>query len=285
MFLIPKKTHHKALPYSIKKESRIEIKKAVPKGIVKRESTEVTQKPSIAKLKAIPVIPKKEAPKKKRGEIAIVIDDWGYSANHLDILAEIKLPLTLAILPFRDYSQKIAEFGHQHNFEIIIHMPMEPEEQERVGLEPATLMTAMSSKIIIRILNDAFDNIPYAVGANNHMGSLATQDEEFITTVFKELKKKNFYFLDSLSTYKSVCYRISKKIGIRFVMRSVFLDNYSDLGYIKDQLMQLARKADRGGKAIGIGHDRKNTLEVLREIMPELEREGYEFVFASELAE
>jgi len=37
------------------------------------------------------------------------------------------------------------------------------------------------------------------------------------------------------------------------------------------------------GHAIGIGHDRKVTLEVLKEVMPELDREGFKFVFVSEL--
>jgi polysaccharide deacetylase 2 family uncharacterized protein YibQ len=37
------------------------------------------------------------------------------------------------------------------------------------------------------------------------------------------------------------------------------------------------------GQAIGIGHDRKITLEVLKEVMPSIEKEGYKFVFVSEL--
>jgi polysaccharide deacetylase 2 family uncharacterized protein YibQ len=41
--------------------------------------------------------------------------------------------------------------------------------------------------------------------------------------------------------------------------------------------------ADEKGWAIGIGHDRRNTLEVLKEEMPKLEKEGYKFVYVSEL--
>jgi polysaccharide deacetylase 2 family uncharacterized protein YibQ len=37
------------------------------------------------------------------------------------------------------------------------------------------------------------------------------------------------------------------------------------------------------GQAIGIGHNQKITLEVLKEAMPELEKEGYKFVYVSDL--
>ncbi len=48
-------------------------------------------------------------------------------------------------------------------------------------------------------------------------------------------------------------------------------------------VMKLKNLSRKHGLAIGIGHDRKTTLEVLREAMPELEKEGFKFVFVSEL--
>ena len=65
--------------------------------------------------------------------------------------------------------------------------------------------------------------------------------------------------------------------------RDVFLDNVEESGYIKQQINKLKSKARSRGFAIGIGHDRKVTLEVLREVMPQLSKEGYKFVFLSEL--
>jgi hypothetical protein len=64
----------------------------------------------------------------------------------------------------------------------------------------------------------------------------------------------------------------------------VFLDNNSDPEYIKGQLIQLRNLSKKYGTAIGIGHDRKSTLTVLKEILPQLESQGYKFVFISEVA-
>lgn len=283
LFLLPSKKVTK--PSLVTKKPAVAVKKTTSKAYERKYLIKKQKQTPVARLNFIPKIPKITVPTKIKGKIAIVIDDWGYSTNNLDTLSQIQYPLTLAILPFRDYSRKIADFAHLHNYEVIIHMPMEPEYKEKVDLEPQTLMTSMNESTIKKILNDAFKDIPYAKGVNNHMGSLATQDEDFIETVFNELKKKNYYFLDSLATAKSVGYKISKKIGIKFTKRSIFLDNEPKPDYIKNQLMELAKKAEEDGQAIGIGHDRDDTLNALKKEIPKLAKEGYEFVFVSELAE
>ena len=242
-------------------------------------------------LRAAPVVtPKKENLKQPsapaKGRIALVIDDWGYNKDNVDFLSKIKPPLTIAILPFRTYSRTVAEIAHRQNCEIIIHMPMEPQDKERVDLEPKTLMTYMRKETIADILDGAFKSIVYAKGLNNHMGSLATEDTSFMSHVFAYLKnKKGVYFLDSYVTADSVCREEAQAAGVPFARRTIFLDNKLDYSYIAGQVSALARKAAEDGFAIGIGHDRKLTLRVLDQKIPELEKEGYQFVFVSELAQ
>ena len=92
------------------------------------------------------------------------------------------------------------------------------------------------------------------------------------------------FFLDSFVTANSVAKQIAEKKQIKFVQRDVFLDNSLDPGYIRQQISLLKQKARLKGQAVGIGHDRKITLEILKEEMPKMEKEGYKFVFVSELA-
>ncbi len=91
------------------------------------------------------------------------------------------------------------------------------------------------------------------------------------------------YFLDSFVSSASVCANLAKEIVVGFARRDVFLDNVLDREYIKSQISKLKAKAATRGYAIGIGHDRRVTLEVLAEVMPEIEKEGYKFVFVSDL--
>jgi polysaccharide deacetylase 2 family uncharacterized protein YibQ len=91
------------------------------------------------------------------------------------------------------------------------------------------------------------------------------------------------YFLDSFVTSESVGADLAGKFSLGFARRDVFLDNTQDAQYIRSQLLKLKTKAHMYGQAIGIGHDRKETIQVLKEVMPQFEKEGYKFVVLSEL--
>lgn len=220
-------------------------------------------------------------PQAIKGKIAIVLDDWGYNLNNLYILDRIKYPLTASVLPHLNYSVQVAEELHHRGLEIILHLPMEPREKYR--LEKNTILTSMNEAAISKIINSDLKDIPYVKGLSNHMGSRATQDLKTMEIVFKELKQRRLYFLDSLVSSKSVGFALAGKMHLGFARRGVFLDNTEEAGYIRGQIYKLKMQASMRGSAIGIGHDKKVTLEVLAEVMPQLEKEGYVFVFVSEL--
>jgi len=234
-----------------------------------------------------PKIPPQPAPRREKpaiiARVAIVIDDMGYSRNNLEIIKSIKYPITFSILPSLTYSQSVVEELNSRGFEIILHLPMEPHE--KTNLENNTVLTSMTPDQIRQIVDNDLNNIPYLKGISNHMGSRATEDTRTMGIIFSELKKRRLYFLDSFVTGKSVAAFLAGKMHIKFTRRDIFLDNSADPRYIKQQLNLLIKKARQKGQAIGIGHDRKHTLEVLNEMMPELARQGYKFVFVSELAQ
>jgi polysaccharide deacetylase 2 family uncharacterized protein YibQ len=216
-----------------------------------------------------------------KGKIAIVIDDWGYNLNNMPIVDGINHPFTASILPNLKYSKDVAAKLHARGFEIILHLPMEP--REKYGLEKNTIRTSLDKAGIIKAINDDLANIFYAKGVSNHMGSRATEDTRTMTVVFKELKSRHLFFLDSFVNPSSVCREVAVKVGIPFAKRDIFLDNKADKTYIEQQINKLKSRARNKGWAIGIGHDRKTTLEVLKKVMPDLAKEGYKLVFVSEL--
>ncbi len=234
---------------------------------------------------AIPAVPPLPAvpPKEKLPKLAIVLDDWGYSARNLQGLMKINSPVTLSVLPELPYSTEVAQKAREKGFEVIIHMPMEPKAKMR--LEALTLLTTMSDDQIRSTFNKALASVPYAVGANNHEGSKATEDPRLMGIFLEELKKKDMFFLDSLVTNDSTGEYLARKIGVKFAKRSVFLDNESSEDYIKGQFEKAVSAAIRNGSAVAIGHDRPNTIAVLGQLMPTLGTRGVEAVPVSELAE
>lgn len=224
---------------------------------------------------------KPEITQAKLGKIAIVIDDLGYNLNNLPIFYDIKLPLNVSVLPNLAYSKEVSMDLHKTGMQVILHLPLEP--YEKIRLEQNTIEGSMDDAEIIEILHKDIDSVYKISGVSNHMGSKGTADPRVMRLILGELKKRDLYFLDSLVSSKSVCSDMAKKVELGFAKRDIFLDNEEKAEYIKQQISKLKAKARINGHAIGIGHDRKVTLEVLREVMPELDKEGYQFVYVSDL--
>jgi len=216
-----------------------------------------------------------------KGRIAIVIDDWGYKLNNLAIAEGIKQPLTCAVLPGLKNSGLVAQKLNNLGFEIILHLPMQPKEKYR--LENETITVSMDADQIHDILDKDLASVLFAKGISNHMGSRITEDSRVSALIISEAKKRKLYFLDSFVTAKSVCPLLAAEIKARFARRDIFLDNLDDPEYIKAQVIKLKEIARKKGYAVGIGHDRRNTLLVLKQMMAQLAKSGYKFVFVSEI--
>jgi len=218
-----------------------------------------------------------------RYKIALIIDDVGYPLDAVEKYAGFKGKLTFSVLPNLSASAKYARFLHARGFEIMIHIPMEPEGYPSVNPGPGALLRSDGGPVIERKLKGMIEDVPFAVGANNHMGSSATKDCEVMERTLKTLDRNNLFFIDSLTTGSSCARALAAKNRMRSARRDVFLDNVDSFTAINAQFETLKRIAKSRGTAIGIGHIHKShTLEVLSHQLPLLEKEGFGLVFASE---
>lgn len=225
---------------------------------------------------------------KPNGLVAFVIDDWGYNKRNIDLVFQIDRPLTISILPNLRYSTDIAErvTGNSRH-DIILHLPF--ESKGNMVVEINTIRTDMEERQILSILGDDIESVPGLIGVSNHQGSKATEDERVMRIVLGELKKRKLFFLDSLTTPDSASSDVAHDIRVRFVQRDVFLDltDQTDLehfeSYIRKQIKELAGVALTKGSAVGIGHNKLTTLNVIKDSIPELERQGIRIVPLKEL--
>lgn len=217
--------------------------------------------------------------------VAIVIDDWGYNMDNVKLLNSIDIPLTLAVLPNLAFSGRIDSIeSRRADREVILHMPMEPENAS-LRLEKDTILTSMEDKRIGGIISAALKTVPSARGVSSHMGSKATQDKRVIDAVMKQLKSEGLFFLDSVASPDTVCRQSAADYGVAFAERDVFLDNVADKEYISLQIDELIETARKKGSAVGIGHDKALTLKAIKEKSLKLKDSDIEFVPVSELVE
>ena len=240
--------------------------------------------------KALPVavggsIPmKRGAPAGSAGKIAFIIDDWGYTTRNCKYLKEIKTPLAIAILPNLRHSDDAAQCAAGSGKNVMLHLPLEPYYNNDHYPDNYLITTTMKPAQVIKILEDSLNKMPLAQGVNNHMGSKATEDGPLMKTIFKCLKKRRLFFVDSMTSPRhSVCGGLADQMALPFANRDVFLDNVNTKEDIAKQIAVLAQKARKKGFAIAIGHDRELTLQVIAEQIPLLEYQGFSIVSVKDL--
>lgn len=218
-----------------------------------------------------------------RGVIGLIIDDFGYRNDHVSN-GFLQLPgkLTYAIIPGHDYSQLFSKKAYDAGYEIIVHLPME-NIGKTYGEEEYVLMSYFQDDEIKNRINKAFDYLPESVGLNNHQGSRGTADSRVMTLVAGVIKEKKKFFIDSRTTNNSLAETTMRKYGVPTNKRDIFLDNELDEEKIKIQLLELADVSEEKGIAIGIGHVKPQTLNVLAKEIPVLQEKGFRFEFVSKL--
>jgi Uncharacterized protein conserved in bacteria len=97
--------------------------------------------------------------------------------------------------------------------EYILHLPLEPHNAAGQSLEKNTILTAMSEEETLDIMRNDMRSLPGISGINNHMGSLATEDERLMRRLMTELKRDNLYFLDSYTSNASVAETTARESG------------------------------------------------------------------------
>jgi len=157
---------------------------------------------------------------------------------------------------------------------------MESTNETR-GEKEYMLTTSMTSNEIESRVEEVISEFPEAVGMNNHQGSKATSDKRIMNILSNVLKRHGKYFIDSRTTSETVAEITMRFRGVHTIRRHVFLDNENKQNKIREQLYKLVDKAESIGLAVGIGHARINTLEVLKQEIPKLKEYGFKFQFAS----
>lgn len=235
---------------------------------------------SAASTQRVVTVPHKSFPK---GSLAIIVDDMGSNMKEVQELAAINLPLTFAIIPGLPKAKGVAEYAHAKGKDVIIHIPMEPQGYPTQRVESNALLMSSSAGEIVSRVRGFVKEIPFAIGANNHMGSRFTESEAQMKPVIAALKESGLFFIDSRTSPKSVGQTVASGMGVRTASRHVFLDNEQSVEAVKRELVSAARMAGKKGGAIAICHPHPVTIKALSEAMPKLAEEGTVFVTAAQL--
>lgn len=209
--------------------------------------------------------------------LAIVIDDFGNGMNGTEDMLQLPVKFTAAVMPFMPTTKQDAEEAHRLGHDVIVHMPMEPNKGLKKWLGPGAITTDLSDDEIRKRVEDAIDNVPHAIGMNNHMGSKVTADERVMRIVLGVCKERGLFFLDSRTTFKTVIPKLAEEMGIPLVSNNVFLDDIYTEQHIAGQVTELRKQLKSRGDCVTIGHvgsPGKKTAAVLKMSLPAIQNEA-----------
>lgn len=253
------------------------------KGDQKKKPTSLEKSPDlqIVVQKPKPAIDK--TPTEKKAKIVLVVDDAGYNYLSASQFYNLDLPLTFALIPGLSNSDAHYQYILSKGFDVILHVPMEPEKGKEY-VEKEAILVNMTDEAIVGLLYRFIERYPKAIGMNNHMGSKAVKDPRVIGNVMKVMKRQNIFWLDSKTTPKSVAGKVAQERGVRYFERDVFLDNENSVEYATQAMNELIRIAKIRGYAIGIGHVQSGRLcEVFKSYYQKRAELGIEFIYLKDL--
>ncbi len=197
----------------------------------------------------------------KRPKLAIVIDDVTIKSQ-VNKIRNIGYNITMAFMPPTSRHRNSAKIAQGLPF-YMIHFPMQATNFKHE--EENTLHIGDSYEKIEKRVREIRRLYPNAIYTNNHTGSKFTADDISMDRLILALKKYNFIFVDSRTTSKTVAKKYTKKYGMPYIARNIFLDNKQEYNYIQNQLKKAIRIAKKTGSAIAIGHPHSSTIKVLKE--------------------
>jgi len=247
-------------------------------------------KPKVAVIPPTPVptrrptaTPRPQPRPDARGRLAILLDDAGQTQDLVPAACALPTQVGIAVLPFLPSSAETANAVHAAGHEVWLHLPMEPENYPANKPGPGVVLVEMTTDELRTTVHSALNNVPHAVGVNNHMGSKATADLKTMTWIMQELSARGMAFIDSRTTSATVAEKAARAQGVPTNRRHVFLDNDRNAAAIRKQLDEAVYRCRIDGEAIAIGHLDPVTVGVLAAELPGLAARGADLVKPSDL--
>ncbi|SUW96692.1 periplasmic protein [Campylobacter jejuni subsp. doylei] len=213
----------------------------------------------------------------KKPKLAIIIDDMANVSQVRDLKA-LNLKLNPSFFPPDKNHSETPKLALKFDF-YMVHLPLAAIDYNKPELD--TLNPNDSKERIfkkIKQIKKDFKDLRYI---NNHTGSLFTSNEEAMRKLYEALKNQNIFFVDSKTIGNSKANKIAKELNVPYIQRDVFLDSEDDVDYVKKQLENAVKLAQKKGFAIAIGYPRKNTFKALEQSKDLLK--GVELVYLSEI--
>lgn len=149
-----------------------------------------------------------------------------------------------AIGPERDALVKLARASGR---ELVLQVPMEPEDYPRANPGPGTLLVNMPAGRIGKLTREYLERAHPVAAVANLQGSFAAQDQPFMSAFYKELKREGISFLHLSPPTRSVARQVAARMGVAYDEPGAILDDEATAKATKSLDRAWAAALERAG--------------------------------------
>ena len=190
-----------------------------------------------------------------RAKIAIFTGGLGLNQKTTDAaLARLPGQVTLGYSALSPNLPNLIAAARAHGHEIMIDLPMEPDDLATNDPGPYTMLTTVSATENTGRLEWLMSRAPGFVGMAATLGDKFMLEEGAARPVLETLRGRGLMILDTRALPRSVIARLADGIGLPYGIGSVVIDDDPSPQAIAAKLTKLEDIARVQGSAIGIAH-------------------------------
>ncbi len=168
--------------------------------------------------------PSGEPPAKTPARLALVLFGFGDDPAQAPACFRMPQPFAVALVPGAPWSNGLFRAARAAQREVVLHLPLEPVNYPQVNPGPGTVLVTMEPAKISGLVRRDLD-IAWPVSAvANHMGSMATQDMQVMTAIYRELHRRGVPFVHVQPAPGSVCKQLAAGEGVIYAEPDAVLD-------------------------------------------------------------
>ncbi len=219
-----------------------------------------------------------------RPRVAVVLTGLGLSQAATNAAIGLPGAISLSFAPYAANLNEWASRARAAGHEILLDLPMEPQDYPTDDPGPHTLLTSLNPSDNVARLEWLLGRFAGYIGVIDRMGTKFTRSSEALRPVLAALKNRGLMVVDSRTSETSRVFDLAGQVGLARAIASADIDRLASRDAIDRQLAVIEQEARASGYAVAVARPYPVTIERLSLWARSLEDRGFVLAPVSAIA-
>lgn len=231
-----------------------------------------------------PALPRQRGDFSLNGRIALVIRGLGVDAGLTErAIAQMPQQVAMGFVPYGDDLKIWTRRAQADRHDILIQIPLEPDNYPETNPGPHTLLTSLSIDENLAHLDWLLDRFNGVTGVTNYLGGKFASSPGAFAPMLMELKARDLLYLGDGKAANPASQELARQISLAFSVADTVIDRNKEPEAIQQSLAELEARARENGSVVAIGHAHGATLSALEGWIGTLNDKGLALVPVTEV--